>query len=116
MEKINIKIFQVVGSEVAVSSEKGNEIFEQIDKALENKIMVDVDFINIKILTTAFLNSAIGQLYSKYSSKELIKALRLVNISDSDLVLIKRVTDRAKEYFADKEKVDAIIKEVIEDE
>ncbi len=116
MNEITIKIFQVIGSDIAVSSDKGNEIFKQIDKALQNKLIVNIDFKDIKILTTAFLNSAIGQLYSKYKSKQLIQFLKLLNISDSDKILLKKVTDRAKEYFADKENIDNIIKKTIEDE
>ncbi|MCK4663680.1 MAG: STAS-like domain-containing protein [Bacteroidales bacterium] len=115
MNEVNINIFQAVGSDVAVSSEKGNEIFVQIDKALQNNVIVNLDFSNIKILTTAFLNAAIGQLYSKYKSETLKKSLRLFNISDSDKLLLKKVTDRAKEYFADKN-VDIIIKESFNDE
>ncbi len=30
MNEITIKIFQVIGSDIAVSSDKGNEIFKQI--------------------------------------------------------------------------------------
>lgn len=116
MNEITIKIFQVVGSSVAVSSGKGDEIFKLIDKALQNELTVNIDFGDIKILTTAFLNAAIGQLYSKYKSEELIQSLNLLNISDSDKVLLKKVTDRAKEYFADKENIDEIIKEAIDDE
>lgn len=116
MNEITVKIFQVVGSSVAVSSSKGDEIFKLIDKALQNELTINIDFGDIKILTTAFLNSAIGQLYSKYTSNELKKTLRLHNISDSDKLLLKKVTDRAKEYFADRENIDNIIKEAIDDE
>ncbi|MEN8120209.1 MAG: STAS-like domain-containing protein [Bacteroidota bacterium] len=116
MSEITLKIFQVIGSDVAVSSDKGDEIFKQIDKALQNKLSVNIDFKDIKILTTAFLNAAIGQLYSKYTSKKLKKSLGLLNISDSDKLLLKKVTDRAKEYFADKKNIDNIIKESLGDE
>ena len=116
MKEININIFQAVGSGVAVSSEKGDEVFELIDKALQKGVNVILDFSNLKILTTAFLNSAIGQLYSKYTSEKLKETLSLLNIADSDKLLLKKVTDRAKEYFIDKKNIDSIIKESFGDE
>jgi len=116
MKEYKINIFQVVGSNIAVSSDKGNEVFEKIDKALQNGMSVVLDFDNLKILTTAFLNSAIGQLYSRYTSDKLKKTLSIRNISDSDKLLLKKVTDRAKEYFADKDNIDTIIKDALGDE
>lgn len=116
MDKYNLNIFQVVGSSIAVSSENGNILFEKIDTAIENNRYVSIDFKNISIITTAFLNSAIGQLYSKYSSEKLRRFLSVENISNSDKLLLKTVTDRAKEYFADKENIDPIIKGSIGDE
>lgn len=116
MNEYKINIFQVIGSEIAVSSDKGNDIFDKINKALQNGMSVVLDFDNIKILTTAFLNSAIGQLYSKYTSEELKKTLSILNISDSDKLLLKKVTDRAKEYFADKDNISPIIKDALDDE
>jgi hypothetical protein len=116
MEEYKLKIFQVVGSEIAVSSEDGDTVFEKINHAIEHDKGVILDFENLKILTTAFLNSAIGQLYSKYSSSVLSKKLKLENISDSDKLLLKTVTTRAKEYFENKEQLDPIIKESLGDE
>jgi len=116
MEEYNLNIFQVVGSEIGVSSEKGNEVFRKIDTAIQNDKAVILDFNNLKIITTAFLNSAIGQLYSKYNSNQLKKSLSITNITDSDKLLLKKVTDRAKEYFADKENIDSIIEDAIRDE
>ena len=75
-----------------------------------------LDFSSLKIITTAFLNSAIGQLYSLFSSEKLKESLSIENITDSDMLLLKKVTDRAKEYFANKEKMDSIIKSALDDE
>ncbi|MEA3450842.1 MAG: STAS-like domain-containing protein [Bacteroidota bacterium] len=116
MDTYRINIFQIVGSEIAVSSEKGNDVFEKIDRALQEDMSVVIDFENIKILTTAFLNSAIGQLYSRYTSDKLKSKLSVSNIFDSDKMLIKKVTDRAKEYFANKSDIDSILKDALNDD
>ena len=116
MEDFRLNIFQVVGSEIAVSSEDGNEVFEKIKAALQHDKTVILDFKNLKIMTTAFLNSAIGQLYRIFTSEQLQKRIKIENIEDSDKLLLKTVTVRAKEYFANKEKMDSIIKSTIGDE
>jgi hypothetical protein len=87
-----------------------------IDKALMQSISVNLDFSNITLLTTAFLNSAIGQLYSKYKSNQLQEYLKLSNITDEDKLLLKKVTDRAKEYFQNRNNIDNIIKDVLGDD
>ena len=115
MNKVNINIFHNVGSNLAVFSENGNDIFKQIDKALQDNMVVHLDFSNIKILTAAFLNAAIGQLYSKYKSEKLKQTIRIFNISDSDKLLLKKVTDRAKEYFTTKNAI-SISKNITENE
>ena len=116
MEAYKLKIFQVVGSEIAVSSEDGNTVFDKINSSIEHGKSVILDFENIRIITTAFLNSAIGQLYSKYSSNELSAKLQLENIAASDKLLLKTVTTRAKEYFENKEQLDPLIKDSLGDE
>ncbi len=116
MNEARINIFEIVGSNAAVSSETGQKIFQMTDKALMQNITVNLDFSNISLLTTAFLNSAIGQLYSKYTSDQLQKYLKLSNISGEDKLLLKKVIDRAKEYFKNKNSIDNIIKDVLGDD
>ncbi len=116
MKETRINIFEIVGSNAAVSSEVGQKIYQMIDKALTQSIIANLDFGNITLLTSAFLNSAIGQLYSKYSSNKLQQFLKLSNISNEDKLLLKKVTDRAKEYFQNKASLDNIIKETLGDD
>lgn len=116
MKEVNINIFEIIGSNVAVSSDAGQKIFNIIDKALTQDYIVNLNFNNINLLTTAFLNTAIGQLYSKHTSKYLQKHLKLSNILNEDKLLLKKVTDRAKEYFHDKKNMDNIIKDSLGDE
>ena len=98
----NIKINEVIDGNFAVTTDDGNLVFNLIDKNLSNHVKVKLDFSEIVVLTTAFLNAAIGQLYSKYKSEEISPYLKLINVADEDKILFKKVTERAKEYFADK--------------
>lgn len=98
----HIKVFDVIKSDTAVSASDGNLVFIEIDKQISENNIVELDFSNIHILITAFLNAAIGQLYSKYEGDQLNKFLKLSNVADEDKILFKKVVERAKEYFANK--------------
>lgn len=99
----NIKINEVIGGNFAVTTDDGNLVFNLIDKNLSGNEKTKLDFSDVIVLTTAFLNAAIGQLYSKYKSDEIAPFLKLINVADEDKILFKKVTERAKEYFANKE-------------
>lgn len=100
METINV--FNIISGNFAVTTDDGNNIFYLVDKFLEDEKEVVLDFNGISIVTTAFLNAAIGQLYHKFSSEEISPYLQLRNVDTEDLILFKKVTDRAKQYFAEK--------------
>ncbi len=101
----HIVIKDVINSELAVSTENGMKIFEIVDSYLQQKEKVELDFAGITIMITAFLNAAIGSLYSKkeYTGEFLNEYLKLENVEKDDRILFRDVIQRAKEYFADKE-------------
>ena len=117
MKEIKLNIFEQIGSSAAVSSEDGEILYGRIVKGLaENNVKIALDFTNIELITSTFLNAAIGQLYNKYDSPFLRERLRVENMEKEDLELLKKVVERAKEYFKDKAKMDASIKEALGDE
>ena len=101
----HLVIKDIINSELAVSTENGNKVFEIVDSYLQQNEKVELDFRGITIMITAFLNAAIGSLYSKkeYTGQFLNDHLTLENVEEDDRVLFKDVIQRAKEYFADKE-------------
>lgn len=100
---IMLKISKEINNSLAVSSDDGNKIFRIIVPMLRNGETLELDFEGIDIMTSAFLNAAIGQLYSEFKSEQLNSLLKLVNVADEDRSLIKKVIERAKEYFANKD-------------
>jgi len=104
MEEVRINIFESIGGDGAISVDDGDMIYARLEKALDHGAVAILDFQNIKLITTAFLNAAIGQLYGKYETKMVRERLKLENVAQEDLSTFKKVTDRAKEYFADKER------------
>jgi len=101
----NLIIKDIIETNLAVSTENGNKVFEIIDTYLQKKEKVQLDFAGITVIITAFLNAAIGSLYSKkeYTGEFLNEYLKLENVESDDLKLFRDVIQRAKEYFANKE-------------
>jgi hypothetical protein len=97
-----LRIRDIINRDTAVSSDDGEIVYNIIVNCINENCVAELDFSDISILTTAFLNSALGQLYNTYSSDQLNTTLRLKNVADEDRILFKKVIERAKEYFANK--------------
>jgi hypothetical protein len=115
MENTTISIVNTIGDSYGIQSEDGQKVFELIKKAIDYGYKVTLSFINIEMLTTAFLNMAIGQLYKDYSEDKIKTHLHVADISESGKIALKRVVDTAKIYYKDpdalQKSIDDIIKE-----
>lgn len=103
MENITISIYNTIGDVYGVEAEDGQKVFELIKKAMDNGNSVTLSFLNIEILTTAFLNTAVGQLYKDYSEDIIKSRLEVTDISESGKIALKRVVDTAKLFYKDPE-------------
>ena len=101
MDAITIEIANVIGDVYGVEAEDGQKVFELISRAFAEKRAVLLSFKNIEILTTAFLNTAVGQLYRNNSEAFVREHLAVADISNSGKVALKRVVDTAKLYYND---------------
>jgi hypothetical protein len=99
METTTISVVNTIGDVYGVEAEDGQKVFEIIKKAYEQKRSVVLSFLNVEMLTTAFLNTAVGQLYKDYSKEVVKQNLRVENISESGKVMLKRVVETAKMYY-----------------
>lgn len=115
MENITIKIVNVIGDVYGVEAEDGQKVFDLVIKAFNDKKQVTLSFQNIEMLTTAFLNTAIGQLYKDYSEVFVKENLKVSDVSESGKVALKRVVDTAKLYYKDPEALKRSIDEITED-
>ncbi len=95
----NIKIKDITNSHRAISAVDGDLVFNQVVASFENKEPVTLDFEGIDLTITAFLNSSIGKLYSKFSTETIRELLDIKNLSQDELPLLKLVIERAKERF-----------------
>lgn len=115
MNNTRINIVNTIGDVYGVEAEDGQKVFDLIVKSFKDKKKVNLSFQNIEMLTTAFLNTAIGQLYKDYSEIFIKENLKVTDISDSGKVSLKRVVDTAKLYYKDPDALKRSIDEIIED-
>jgi len=115
MESITINILNIIGDVYGVEAEDGQKVYELVRKAIDGGHKVILSFLNIEMLTTAFLNTAIGQLYKDYSEEQVKDHLQVTDISDSGKVALKRVVDTAKLYYKDPDALKRSIDDIIDD-
>ena len=96
-----IDIAKAINSPSALSREQGNIVFSLIVKSLSEGNDVVLDFCDVESIITPFLNTSIGQLYSKYSSKELSDHLKIINIPDGTAQKFNNVICNAKAFYSD---------------
>ena len=112
---VELHVYDLISNGKAISTEDGNKIFEKIDFAFQNGNRVSVDFSETVILISTFLNAAIGQLYSKYKSNYLNENLSIKGLSNEDISLLRKVIERAKNYFKDKTAFEDTVKDSIDE-
>lgn len=93
---MRINIVENIESEYAVSPEDGDKIYCRISEKISKKEIIVIDFEGVDIVTTAFLNNAIGRLYNEFNREQLNTYIKFENISENDLFLLKKVIERAK--------------------
>jgi len=116
-DRITLKIFDIVGGQVWVSSENGQKVFDKITAAFKAGRLVDLSFANRKNLITAFLNAAIGQLYGgEYEEVFLKEHLVFSDITDDDRAMLERAIENAKRYFANRQAYDQAWEEIVDED
>jgi len=108
---MDLYIRDFIQGNTALAPSKGYPIHDTIKDAIEKKETVFLNFQGMELMTTAFLNAAIGKLYAEFTSEILNQYLKIKYISPTDVVLLKKVIDTAKLYFRDPEGYERHIKE-----
>jgi hypothetical protein len=114
METITINIVNTIGDVYGVEAEDGQKVFKLINKAFAEKKKITLSFQNIEMLTTAFLNTAVGQLYKDCTEDFIRENLKVSEISESGKVALKRVVETAKLYYKDPDALKRSIDEILE--
>lgn len=106
-----IDVAKTIDSPSALSREQGNIVFCSIVKNISEDEKVVLDFSGVESIITPFLNTSIGQLYSKYSSKELSEHLSIINIPKGTVQKFNNVISNAKAFYSN----NAVYKQAVED-
>lgn len=112
-DKLKLSIFEIVGSPFCVASGDGQKVYDRLAPILKEGVKVELSFYNVTVLTSAFLNAAVGQLYGEFSEEQIRSLLKVQDMQRDDLALLKRVVETAKLYFKDPQKFDQAVQEVL---
>jgi len=116
-DKVSLKIYDIVGSPIWVSTDDGQKVFDKIVAAFEAGRAIELSFANHENLISAFFNAAIGQLYNgDYTDEFLDQHLTYTDINEDDLEMLKRTIANAKRYFANRPAYDRAWRDLIDDE
>lgn len=99
--EVIINMVNVVGDSICVTDEDGKKVYDVINDALSNGKKIILSFDGVTDLTSVFLNNAIGQLYGNFDEAFVKSKISVTDMSKNDVVVLKRVVDRAKSFFDD---------------
>ncbi|MDA3940741.1 MAG: STAS-like domain-containing protein [Spirochaetia bacterium] len=99
MDVIKLSVYSITGDSFCIAAEDGEKVFLQLKKAMDEKLPVELSFLNVEMLTSAFLNTSVGQMYGNFDENEIKSRLSVSDIKDEDKLLLKRVVDTAKTYY-----------------
>ena len=98
-DEIKVSVISVVGNPLCVAYRDGDKLYDRIVEAFEAGYRVSLSFCNVTLLTSAFLNNAIGRLYGRFSSEEIEACLSYNDIEPDDQLMVAAVVENAKQFF-----------------
>lgn len=112
---INVRVSQLVGP-LCVSMRDGERLYEKIFPHLEKGVPINLSFEHVEVIISAFLNSAIGQLYGKLPYDRVDHLISCSGLESDDQDLLERVIQNAKLYYERPEDFDRVWTEELGDE
>lgn len=114
METIKLSIYETIGTQNCVLPEDGEKVFAQLREALKENKKITISFANISLITSSFLNTAIGQLYGEFNEEQIKSLLSVECMEDDDKAILKRVTTNAKMFYSNPQRFEESIREILE--
>ncbi len=112
MNVIKIKVYNIVGNSSCIEADDGQLIFNLLERVFKENHVAQLDFQNVEMVISAFLNTAVGQLYRDYDANFIKEHLGVVNMQPEDMVLLKRTVDTAKLFYSDPDRLQKSIDEI----
>ena len=95
---MNYSIKENVGAN-GITLQDGQKVYDAIYPELKENREITLDFAEVRIVASPFLNGAIGQLLRDLSPDDLNRYLKFVNLPPVTRPILKRVIDNAKDYY-----------------
>jgi hypothetical protein len=115
-EPVSITITDLIGKARAIAAADGEMVFKEIYPLIKAGTPVVLSFAGICMVITAFLNAAIGTLYRDIPEDEIERLLEVTELPDAFQSALVYSKTLSKAHYADPERLDRSIKEVMEDE
>lgn len=100
--KIYLNVAEKIGNPSALTQEDGNIIYNEIVLAIEQKTPIVLDFEQIESMISPFLNNAIGQLYGKFTTQQIVEFVEMKNFPKEKTSTLNIVIANAKKFYSDK--------------
>jgi hypothetical protein len=111
---MKIDVSNIIDKELATFVDDGILLHKEIKKYLDKNEKVIVDFSNIKMVISSFLNAAIGKLYGDFQYNFIENNLEIIGLDEDDEELLNDVViPNAKSFFEKKDKIANIENKII---
>lgn len=103
----HLKVREIIG-ENCITSDDGQKIYDLVHPEMQAHHSVELDFSEVKIFASPFLNAAIGQLLRDTPPDDLNSYLKISNLLPVMRPVLKRVIENAKSYYGDEKTRQAV--------
>ena len=115
METTLLNVNQIIGSRYCVRASDGELLYTQIHPLLKKGNRVVVSFQEIDLVIAAFLNSAIGKLYSVLPATLIEQNLSVSGLNSLFFNTWRKIHGIAPHYYAHQEVMHNHVKNIIEE-
>lgn len=102
LNTIDIKVVDTIGKVLCISEEDGQIIFEKISSILKNGDGVNINFDGACVISTLFMNTAIGKIYGSFDEDNIKTLVKIEGLSPENKEVLRFVVDNAKRYYSTK--------------
>ena len=113
MEEVTIRGYNVIGGSLCSDPDDGEKVYELVNKVIQESKKVVLSFKNIELVTIAFLNVAVGQLYRDYDETFIDSHLSTTDLDEIDTARLKDVKETAILFYKDPERLQRSIDEIM---
>lgn len=108
-----LSIINLIGPN-CITIEDGEKICDQIYPEVIVRNTVNLDFAGVKLVSSPFLNAAIGQLLKHFTRQDIKECLKVINLEKYMKDMLELVLENSERYYHEpgfKDAVDEVLRE-----